>query len=89
MDPQNFLNGLALFDLLNVDEIATLQHILEFAREPNNNIMEYSKITNFIIQKLYKESSVYHKRFKFFLGYYEELLSMHYIWDSLGKTFNL
>ena len=88
MGSQNFLNGLALFKLLNVDETAEVQHIIDLAREQSNN-MDYSKITTLLIQKLYNESSIYHKKIKYFFGYYEELKSMYYIWDSLGRTLKL
>ena len=83
MGPQNCLNGLELFELLSDHENEALQNSIVLEREPKNSINStfFSKITTFITQKLYKESSFYHKRFKYFLGYYEELKSMHFIWD--------
>ena len=83
VNPQPFLKGLILFDLINVKENETLQHNI---KQKQGKQLEV-EILKFLIHKLHNESSIYLERFKYFLGYYEVLRTMFVNWNSLSKMF--
>ena len=83
MNPQPFLKGLMLFDLISVKENKTLQRNI---KQKQGKLID-AEISKFLIHKLLNQSSIYLERFKYFLGYYENLRSMFINWNSLSKTF--
>ena len=80
--PQLLLRRLMLFDLINIKEKEMVQHSI--AQQRGKQIDK--TISLFLVIKLLNESSVYHQRFKYFLGYYEDLRSMYLAWNSLCKS---
>ena len=77
--PQLFLKRLMLFDLISVKESEMLQQSM--TKTQGKEI-----ISQFVVNKLHKESSIYYERFKYLLGYYEDLRFMYLKWKSLCKT---
>ena len=72
-----------LFNLINVKENETLQHNIKQKQEKQID----AEISKFLIYKLINKSSIYLERFKYFLGYYEDLHFMFENWNSFSKTF--
>ena len=82
--PQTFIKRLRVFNLISDKENEILQQNMTQIQVNQIN----AEISEFITHKLYNdESSVYYERFKYFLGYYEDLRYMYLIWESLCKTF--
>ena len=85
ISPQVFLNRLVLFNLISENEYETLQNSIAWEQQQKSNKDVYT-LTTFIVQKLNDEDAVFHERFKIFLGYYNDLKSIHHNWESIGKT---
>ena len=81
ISPQVVVNRLVLFNLISDNEYETLQDSI--AQEKQQDI---STLTTFIVQKLNDADAVFHERFKIFLGYYNDLISIYHNWGSIGKT---
>ena len=81
MNPQPFLKGLMLFDLIDVKENETLQHNIKQKQGKQID----AEISKFLIHKLINESSIYLERFKYFLGCYKDLRFMLVNWNSFSK----
>ena len=79
--PQVFAKRLMLFGLISNKEN---QMVLYNTTQKRGNQIN-SEFSQFILHKLHKESSIYYERFKYFLGYYEDLASLHLLWKSMSK----
>ena len=78
---QSFLRRLILFNLISVKENGTLQYNIT----QQSGKQTHKEFSQFLVHKLLNESPVYHERFKYFLGYYEDLRSMYLSWNSFSK----
>ena len=79
-----FVKRLRCFYLISTKDIETLQQspLLE---QGNNSNIDVSTLLSFLIGKLRNETSVYHKTFKYCLGYYQDFQSIYHNWNSLSK----
>ena len=79
--PHVFAKRLMLFGLISDNEYQML--LYNITQKQGNQIN--SDISQYILQKLHNESSIYYERFKYFLGYYEELGFIYHLWKSISK----
>jgi len=87
ISPEIFLERLRLFNLVTVEENEILNDAV-MANEEQNSAALF-QFTSVVLLKLYLQTTVYHERFKLFLGYYEDLQSLYLDWNSLCKILTL